>query len=178
MWCFSGESIILNYFVTSLLKCHLGASKLETSSPSVLYIIEPGDTYACKWTGSILFQVMACCLFHIKPLLESVMSFVNLNFTETLRWNLNQNMKIYYQEDAFKMSSACINIHSQPIISNENAKQSSVMFWFLVKGQLSVLQITVKLWMQFHSANQKSDFQEHSKFRIHLLVSVIGFGFQ
>ena len=88
-------------------KCYEEASNYEASLLSVLYIIEPGDV--CKWTGFILFQVMACCLSHITPLLKSVMKLFNFTFKTTLKWNLNQIKKISFQEDPFEISY----IHSQ-----------------------------------------------------------------
>ena len=46
--------------------------------------------YIRLWTGSSFVQVMACCLFNIKPLLEPMLIYNQLG---KFHWNLNQNRK-------------------------------------------------------------------------------------
>ena len=55
-----------------------------------------------KWTGSSLVQVMACHLFGAKPLPERMLAYYQLDPWEQLKGNLNQNTKLFIDEDAFQ----------------------------------------------------------------------------
>ena len=55
----------------------------------------PRAAYMCQWTGSSLFQVMAC--FGAKPLPEPMLTIVNWITGNKFQWKLNWNFIIFIQ---------------------------------------------------------------------------------
>ena len=72
--------------------CHLSPS---TSLDS----LRAGDVITGQWTGSTLVQVMAWHRTGAKPLPEPMLTYF---LRITIQWNLNQNMIIFCQENAFE----------------------------------------------------------------------------
>ena len=63
-----------NELIIQSIKVHLNGFK----------IISPSAAYMRQYTGSALVQVMACRLFGIKPLPESMVAYCQLDFLEQI----------------------------------------------------------------------------------------------
>ena len=60
----------------------------------------PCAAYMRQWMGSVLVQIMACCLFSAKPLSKPMLGYYQLNFRNKLEWNLSQDRKLFIHENA------------------------------------------------------------------------------
>ena len=80
---FPFDDVIMKYF---------GICRLEGAAISLMggfnwnqtfFIpLRPVDVYMCQLTGSVLVQVMACCLFPVKPLLHTLLSCWKLSLAK------------------------------------------------------------------------------------------------
>ena len=61
--------------------------------------------YMCQWNGSALVQLMACHIFGAKPLHELYWIIVSTTLMNKLDWHLNQNTKLFIDENAFENNS-------------------------------------------------------------------------
>ena len=66
--------------------------RLDKSSP-------PRDTYRRQWIASALVQIMTSRLFGAKPLSKLMLCYCQLDLKNKLKWNFNQNTKIFIHEN-------------------------------------------------------------------------------
>ena len=53
-------------------------------------------------TRPLLVPIMVCCLFGTKPLSEPMLAYCQLDPGKKLQWNMDQNTKIFIQEDSLE----------------------------------------------------------------------------
>ena len=70
---------------------------------SVWYNSSPPSA-ACmrQWTRQASVQIMACRLFGAKPLPKPMLTFCQLIHRNKLQWNVNQNTKLFINENAYE----------------------------------------------------------------------------
>ena len=64
--------------------------------------MKPDDPYMRQWTKSSLVQAMACRLCLAKQLSEPMMCYCQSDTKEKMQWNLNENTRISYKQNAFE----------------------------------------------------------------------------
>ena len=62
----------------------------------------PHYAYMCQWTGSVLVQIMACCLYSAKPLSEPMLVYCQLDPKNEFQRISNQNTKLFIHANAFE----------------------------------------------------------------------------
>ena len=86
----------------------LSESRIHSPRCSVFQLLwsvnssPPSATYMCQWIASSLVQIMACRLFSAKPLPEPMMTYCQLEPSNKLQWNWDQNTKLFIHKNTFE----------------------------------------------------------------------------
>ena len=100
------------------------------------------DVCMCQWTGSSLFEVMACLWFGTKPFPESVLTSCHFNWTiNTLRPRQNGR---HFADDIFK----CIFLNENIWISIK------ISLKFVPKGPINNIPALVQIMAWRHPGNK------------------------
>ena len=71
-------------------------------------VLTPSGVYMHQWIGAALIQIIACRLFHAKPLSKPMLGYYQLDPGNKFRWNFYQNTKFFILENVSE-NVACQN---------------------------------------------------------------------
>ena len=151
---------VSQYWLVSVFKRGPGA--IINSSP-------PSATYMCQWTGSALFQVMACRLFGAKPLPEPVLAYCQLESWEQISVNFESE---FYHSHSRKYIWKCRLLYGDHFVQGEMSWRKKVQCSDVMWAVLGSLWYH---WCHFLLIYQARTFgvwqlQLHSVRNIHMII--------
>ena len=91
-----------NSFIFPEIRQEVNNWEIFISLPHTHTLTHTSAAYMRRWTGSVLYQIMACACLAPTRYLNQHWFIVNYTLRNKLQWNLNQNTTFFIHEIAFE----------------------------------------------------------------------------